>query len=94
MTDQLDFKEFDEVSINRGANVNWLFTDKRSLSGRWTVINVIGNELIISRGESIARIDKKDVTMVSQYSIDAFLEYLKGKSGYGQKETNQGRSRR
>lgn len=99
MTPSDQFNEFDEVVIINQANVRWLFTDRCSLVGMWTVVATVTNhipnsdigpdagssvELVLGRSEFLIRIPRSDVRKVSTYSIDAFLDHLKRTSGYGQ----------
>lgn len=93
-----EFREFDSVRIRNRANVQWLYTDPGDLGGEWVVTGIVsgpsgstggvgergGDELLIlSSGERLIRIPKRDVQKVSAYSTDALLAHLKRTSGYG-----------
>lgn len=63
-------------------NVSYLSADpsdtqRPSPQGLWTVANVMGDDLLITKGKISVVIPSSDVLLHSKYSLDKFLDNLK-----------------
>lgn len=74
------FQQLDKVKIVTTTNVSWLSAppgNATSPKGIWTVVGILGNELMISKDSTIIKIPIYDVIKVGGYGSETILNDLK-----------------
>jgi hypothetical protein len=92
-------KRFDLVRILSIDRVNWLSGPKgrpATPDGIWSVVAGVGNDVLISKDETVVKIPKGDIALLAQFDNDKMfsalttvktaedvVKYMKGKDKHG-----------
>jgi len=87
------FNQFDIVRLKTVENVKFLSApagSKISPKGEWSIVGVVGTELLLSKDSAIIKIPYNDVVKIADYNINSLKELKNGE----EKEGIQGPYRR
>jgi len=82
-----EIKQFDIVQLLRTKNVKYISEQNTSPHGSWSVIAVVGDDLLLSKNNCIIKIPLNDVSKIENFNVNIIYSRL-GKLAHG-KETIQ-----
>jgi hypothetical protein len=81
------FKQFDIVRLKTTKRITWMSGpgNKPSPHGEWSVVGVVGIELLLCKTNTLIKVPYEDVIKIGTYRVEKFFESKEKKDGKGEK---------
>jgi len=88
--DSITIRRFDLVKLKTTKNVSYL-SDDIDPHGIWSVLAIVGGDLLLCKKKSIIRIPASDVLLHHSYDLKQVLKSLENKDGQISKRSEVGK---
>jgi pSer/pThr/pTyr-binding forkhead associated (FHA) protein len=86
------FKQFDIIQLKTTKRVKWMSGPPNqtiSPKGNWSVVGILGEELVVCKDSTIIRIPHQDTIKIGDYRIEKLLEEKENTNGEEKREKRE-----